>query len=73
MEVGQESEQENTPGRAVKLAADVGSSLHNVPAEKQKQELPGQLNRSNTEHIEFGGKSIVEEHGHETRKSKAAR
>lgn len=72
VEVGQESEQESTSGRAVKPAADVGNSVHNVPAEKQKQVVPGQVNRSNTEHIEFGGKSIIEEHGNETRKSKAA-
>ena len=73
VEVGQESEQESTSGRAMKSAADVGNIVYNLPPGKQTQEVPlGQVNRSNTEHIEFGGKSIVEEHGNETRKSKAA-
>ena len=72
VEVGQESEQESTSGRAVKSAGDVGNIVYNLPPEKHTQEVPGQVNRSNTEHIEFGGKSIVEEHGNETRKSKAA-
>lgn len=71
MEVGLESEQENTPGNAVKATVDAGNSVDNLPNEKQKQEPAP--SRSNAEHIVFGGKSIVEEPDNETKKSKSVR
>ena len=73
VEVGQESEQENTSGKEVKSAIDVGNSVDNLPDEKQNQDLPGPASRSHTEHIVFGGKSIVEGHDNENKKSKPAR
>ena len=76
VEVGQESEQENTPGKAVKLAADVGESVRDLPSDQQKQvkESVEQASRSTTENIVFGGKSIEEpERACVAKKNKAAR
>lgn len=70
VEVGQESEQENAPGKTVKFADDV---KNNVPHEKQNREPPGQGKQSNNEVIEFGGKSIVEQTNLETNKGKPVR
>lgn len=76
VEVGQESEQENTPGKAVKPAADApGDSVNDLPcSEKQKRvkESVEPASRSTTEHIVFGGKSIDEAES-EAKKNKPAR
>ncbi|XP_078364654.1 ubiquitin carboxyl-terminal hydrolase 10-like isoform X2 [Oculina patagonica] len=65
VEVGQESEQENTPGKAVKPAADVpGDSVNALPSseeqKKARESIEPAQSRITTEHIVFGGKSIDE-------------
>ncbi len=77
VEVGQESEQENTPGKAVKPATDVqGDSVNNLSCseeqKKVKESIKPAQSRSTTEHIVFGGKSIDEAKS-ETKKNKTAR
>lgn len=71
VEVGQESEQENAPGRAVKSAIGGSDSVNSLPNEKQKQS-PESLSRSNNDNFVFGGKSIVEEPNNEKEKYKSA-
>lgn len=57
VEVGQESEQENVPGKAVAVVS-VHELINKVPKrDKESTEAP---RRSTTEHIVFGGKSIQE-------------
>ena len=74
VEVGQESEQENTPGGAVKTAADVRDSVSELPSENQKKvnESIEPASRTTTEHIVFGGKSIDQAET-EAKKNKPAR
>lgn len=57
VEVGQESEQENAPGKAVAVVS-VHELLNKTP--KQDRESTESPRRSTTEHIVFGGKSIQE-------------
>ena len=57
VEVGQESEQENAPGKAVAVVS-VQELLNKAP--KQVKESTESPRHSTTEHIVFGGKSIQE-------------
>ena len=69
VEVGQESEQENTSGKAI-AAVSVHELLTKTP--KQEKESTESPRRSTTEHIVFGGKSIQEPES-ETKKNKSER
>lgn len=69
VEVGQESEQENTPGKAVAVVS-VHELLNKTP--KQNTESSEFPRRSTTEQIVFGGKSIQEPES-ETKKIKSER
>ena len=55
VEVGQESEQENAPGKAVAVVS-VHELINKTP--KRDKESTESSRRSTTEHIVFGGKSI---------------
>lgn len=57
VEVGQESEQENAPGKAVAVVS-VHELINKTP--KRDKESTESSRRSTTEHIVFGGKSIQE-------------
>ena len=74
VEVGQESEQENTPRKAEKPAVDAGDSVDDLPDNKQKQvkDLPEPAGRNTTEQIVFAGNSIDEPENEKT-KNKPAR
>lgn len=69
VEVGQESEQENTSGRAIATV-----SVHELlkRTTKQGRESTESSRRNTTEHIVFGGKGIPEAES-ETKKNKSQR
>lgn len=74
VEVGQESEQENTPGKAVKPTAVAAVLVHELLNEKPKQvkESTESPRHGTAEQIVFGGKSIQEPES-ETKKNKSER
>lgn len=69
VEVGQESEQENTSGKAIATV-----SVHELLKRTTKQDRGSteSSRRNTTEHIVFGGKSIPEAES-ETKKNKSQR
>lgn len=71
VEVGQESEQETSPGKLVKTTAGASDCL---PEAKQKQvkQSSEKTIQSSSEHIVFGGNSI-KEHEQDVRQSKPER
>ena len=71
VEVGQESEQETSPGKLAKTTAGTGDCL---PEAKQKQvkQSSEKTIQSSSEHIVFGGNSI-KEHEQDVRQSKPER
>ena len=71
VEVGQESEQETSPGKLVKTTAGAGDCLPEVKQKQVKQSSEKTI-QSSSEHIVFGGNSI-KEHEQDVRQSKPER
>lgn len=74
VEVGQESEQESASGKAVHFSNNSINLVNDSAFDKKEEQEPlDRIIQTNTGHIHFGQKSIVEDHDKEKKRVKPSR